>query len=145
METEKEVHTTTRPEVLYKAKDDILSGRAEKEEKQRTIQQNKSGHKYWDDVANELEAQGITRKTMVEDLSEAGVPITADFIKHVVWFHFMVGMYGKTHTPELTTKEWTEVEKVFTLHLQEHYGLQTEYPSEEKRSFNEFYEEHGIS
>jgi len=106
-------------------------------EKQRSAAQNKSGHKYWDDVANELEAQGITRKTIVKDLSESGVPITADFVKHVIWFHFMVGMFGKTHTPELTTKEWTEVEKVFTLHLREYYGLQTDYPSIENQLLNE--------
>lgn len=104
---------------------------------QRTNPQNKSGHKYWQDCANELEAQGITRLTVVQDLSESGIPITADFIKHVVWFHFMVGMYGKTSTADLTTKEWTEVEKVFTLHLKENYGLQTNYPSIEAQMFNQ--------
>lgn len=97
--------------------------------KQRTPQQNKSGHKYWSDVANELEAQGITRKTIVEDLGDAHLPLTEEFIKHVVWFHFMVGMYGKTSTADLTSREWTEVEKNFTLHLRENYGLQTDYPS----------------
>jgi len=108
-------------------------------ERQRSSQQNKSGHKFWHDVANELEAQGITRKTIVEDLSDTGVPITEDFIKHVVWFHFMVGMYGKTSTADLTTKEWTEVEKNFTLFLKDNYGLQTEYPSQDDQSFLETY------
>lgn len=105
----------------------------EKEEKQRTPAQNRSGHKYWEDAANELEAQGITRRTIVQNLEEAGAPITADFLKHVVWFHFMVSMYGKKHTPDLTTKEWTEIEKVFTLHLVEKYKLQTGYPSTENQ------------
>ena len=108
-------------------------------ERQRSSAQNKSGHKFWHDVANELEAQGITRKTIVEDLSDTGVPITEDFIKHVVWFHFMVGMYGKTSTADLTTKEWTEVEKNFTLFLKDNYGLQTEYPSQDDQSFLETY------
>ena len=106
---------------------------------QRSGQQNKSGHKYWYDVANELEAQGITRQTIVEDLGTAGIPLTEEFIKHVVWFHFMVGMYGKTSSAELTTTEWTEVEKNFTLHLKENYGLQTDYPCAEDQSFNETY------
>ena len=103
---------------------------------QRSSSQNKSGHKYWDDVASELEAQGIGRKTIVEDLGDVNMPLTADFIKHVVWFHFMVSMYGKTSTSDLTTKEWTEVEKNFTLHLREAYGLQTDYPSIEAQMFN---------
>ena len=105
----------------------------------RSLQQNKSGHKYWSDVASELEAQGITRRTIVQDLADTGVPITEDFIKHVVWFHFMVGMYGKTSTADLTTKEWSEVEKNFTLFLKENYGLQTEYPSQDNQSFLETY------
>ena len=105
----------------------------------RTNQQNKSGHKYWEDCSAELEAQGITRTTIIEDLAETGVPITADFLKHVVWFHFMVGMFGKTSTADLTTKEWTEVEKNFTLFLKENYGLQTEYPCQDDQNFEETY------
>ena len=104
---------------------------------QRTPAQNRSGHRYWSDVANELEAQGITRLTIVEDLADTGVPLTEDFIKHVVWFHFMVGMYGKKSTADLTTKEWTEVEKNFTLFLKENYGLQTEYPSVENQHLDQ--------
>lgn len=107
---------------------------------QRTDKQNRSGHKYFTDVANELEAQGITRKTIVEDLADTGVPITPEFIKHVIWFHFMVGMYGKTSTAELSVLEWSEVEKNFTLFLKENYGLQTEYPCEEEQKRSEFFE-----
>lgn len=106
----------------------------------RTSQQNKSGHKYFEEVANELEAQGITRQTIVEDLAETGIPITPDFIKHVVWFHYMVGMFGKQSTTELTTKEWTEVERAFTLFLKEQYGLQTDYPSMDSQNLADTYD-----
>lgn len=108
-------------------------------EKQRSSAQNKSGHKYFTDAAAELEAQGVNRKTIVEDLGDWGAPITDMFLKYVVWHHFMVSMYGKESTTELTTKEWTEVEKNFTHFLKERYGLQTDYPSEESRQFNEWY------
>jgi hypothetical protein len=108
-------------------------------ETKRSTQQNKSGHKYWSDVAQELEAQGITRKTIVQDLGDVGIPITEKFIKEVVWFHFMVSMFGKEHTADLTTKEWTEVEKNFTLFLKENYGLQTDYPSVESLYANDWY------
>jgi len=108
-------------------------------EKQRSSQQNKSFYAWIEEVANECEAQGVDRKTMVEDLSDASIPITGKFIKEVIWFHYMVAMYGKESTAQLTTKEMTEVEKVVTLHLQEHYGLQTTWPSQDDQNFLETY------
>ena len=111
----------------------------EQTEKQRSTQQNKSFYKWIEEVASECEAQGVDRKTMVEDLSDASIPITGKFIKEVIWFHYMVAMYGKESTAQLTTKEMTEVEKVVTLHLQENYGLQTKWPSQEEQEFPSFY------
>ena len=108
-------------------------------ERQRSTQQNKSFYKWIEEVASECEAQGVDRKTMVEDLSDASIPITGKFIKEVIWFHYMVAMYGKESTTQLTTKEMTEVEKSVTLHLQEHYGLQTKWPSQEEQEFESFY------
>ena len=108
-------------------------------ERQRSTQQNKSFYKWIEEVASECEAQGVDRKTMVEDLSDASIPITGKFIKEVIWFHYMVAMYGKESTAKLTTKEMTEVEKAVTLHLQENYGLQTKWPSQEEQSFLETY------
>ena len=83
-----------------------------KVEKQRSSQQNKSFYAWIEEVASECEAQGVDRKTMVEDLSDASIPITGKFIKEVIWFHYMVAMYGKESTAQLTTKEMTEVEKL---------------------------------
>ena len=111
----------------------------EQAEKQRSTQQNKSFYKWIEEVAVECEQQGVDRKTMVEDLSDASIPITGKFIKEVIWFHYMVAMYGKESTAQLTTKEMTEVEKVVTLHLQENYGLQTKWPSQDDQSFLETY------
>ena len=108
-------------------------------EKQRSTAQNKSLYKWFEEVSAECEAQGVDRKTMVDDLSDASIPITGKFIKEVIWFHYMVAMYGKESTAQLTTKEMTEVEKVVTLHLQENYGLQTTWPSREEQEFKSFY------
>ena len=52
-------------------------------ETKRSSQQNRSGHKYWNDVARELESQGITRKMIVQDLGDVGIPITEKFVKEV--------------------------------------------------------------
>ena len=108
-------------------------------EKQRTLAQNNSGHKYWDDCAAELEAQGISRKTIVQDLGDAEIPLTMEFLKEVVWGHFMVSMTGKQHTSELTEPQWRMIEKSYTQHLIDKYGLQTEYPSQDDQSFLETY------
>jgi len=108
-------------------------------ERQRSTQQNKSFYKWIEEVASECEAQGVDRKTMVGDLGDASIPITGKFIKEVIWFHYMVSMFGKESTTQLTTKEMTEVEKSVTLHLQEHYGLQTKWPSQDDQSFLETY------
>ena len=107
----------------------------EQTEKQRSTAQNKSLYKWFEEVSAECEAQGVDRKTMVEDLSDASIPITGKFIKEVIWFHYMVAMYGKESTAQLTTKEMTEVERSVTLHLQEHYELQTKWPSQDDQSF----------
>ena len=104
---------------------------------QRSLQQNNSGHKYWTDCANELEAQGITRKTIVQDLGDAEIPLTMEFLKEVVWGHFMVSMTGKQHTSDLTEPQWRMVEKSYTNHLVEKYKLQTDYPCEDRKNFEE--------
>jgi dTDP-4-amino-4,6-dideoxygalactose transaminase len=108
-------------------------------EKKRTLAQNGSMHQYFDDVAKELEAQGITRRTIVEDLGEAGIPVTEKYVKEVIWQHFMVGMYGTTKTSELTTAQLTEVEKVVTLHLIDKYEIDVEWWSSDNNNFNETY------
>ena len=117
----------------------------EQTEKQRSSAQNKSLYKWFEEVSAECEQQGVDRKTMVEDLSDASIPITGKFIKEVIWFHYMVAMYGKESTAQLTTKEMTEVEKVVTLHLQENYGLQTKWPSQEEQEFNKHYNSENIT
>ena len=101
---------------------------------QRSNLQNRSMYKWFLDVARELEAQGITRTTIVNDLGDAKIPITDKFVKEAIWAHYMLSMYGHESTTKLTTLELTEVEKATTLHLVEHYGLQTEWPCEEARN-----------
>lgn len=99
------------------------------EKKPRTLTQNASLHLWCTHVAQELEAQGIERHTLVEDLAEANIPITMDFVKHVLWYHFMKGMYGIDSTTQMTTDQVSMVERAVTRHLIENYGLQVDWPS----------------
>ena len=52
-------------------------------DKQRTISQNKSIHKLFEDVSREMLNQGIERRTVTNDLEGYSCPIDAAFIKEV--------------------------------------------------------------
>ena len=104
----------------------------ELEKPQRTISQNSALHLFCTDVARELEAQGIERKTIVEDLADTGVPITMEYVKYVIWYHFMIGMFGKHSTTELDTVQVSQVEQAVARFLAENYGCVIEWPSYEQ-------------
>ena len=96
-------------------------------------------HRWFYDVAVALEELGITRKTIVQDLGDADIPITEKYIKEVVWFHFMVSMYGKTSTTELTTDELTKVERSTTEFLKKKYKIDVEWWSVENQHLEDWY------
>jgi len=100
---------------------------------QRSNPQNNSLHQYCKEVADECINQGITRKTIVEDLGDAGIPVTMKFIKEVVWKHFMVGMFGHDSTTKLETYEVKQVEDRVAQHIAELYGMDIEWWSKENR------------
>lgn len=96
-------------------------------------------YRWFYDVANALEELGITRKTIVQNLGDSDIPITEQYIKEVVWFHFMVSMYGKTSTTELTTDELTKVERATTEHLKQKYGIDVEWWGADGKAFEDYY------
>lgn len=99
-------------------------------EKQRTISQNKSLHKLLSEVANEMLAQGIERKTVIEDLEGYSCPIDSAFLKEV-WRMIQFTQTGKISTTELTTSEVNKVYDTFNLFLGENYGIHLSWPSYE--------------
>ena len=102
----------------------------EKQERRRTIQQNKCIHKMFSEVARELLNAGIERKTIVEDLDSFSVPIDDAFVKEI-WRAIMFTQTGKQSTTEMTTSEIDKVYDTFNLFLGENYGIHIPFPSME--------------
>lgn len=107
-------------------------------EKQRSIQQNKSLHKALTEIANDLQTQGIERRTIISNLQGYEAPITMEFLKEV-YKTICYTMYGKTSTTDLTTKQMMDSWEVFSKFIAENYGVEYYWPSAEAQAFEEYY------
>lgn len=94
----------------------------------RTTSQNKAIHKLFTDVATEMLAQGIERKTVVEDLGSYTVPIDAAFMKEV-WRSIQYTQTGKMSTTQLETAEVDKVYETFNRFLADNYGIHVPFPN----------------
>ena len=96
----------------------------------RTQRQNRSGHKYFTMVSDTLNDAGLEQRTVLSRVAY-DIPNTPASIKGI-FREIANKMFGISSTTELTTKQWSEVEQVFTRELQEKLGIELpEYPSEE--------------
>lgn len=98
---------------------------------QRTNRQSRALHKLFDEIANEMLAQGIERKTVVEDLDTYSCPIDGAFMKEV-WRAIQFTQTGKHSTTELTTDEVNKVYETFNRFLSDNYGVHVPFPSIEE-------------
>lgn len=101
---------------------------------------NRSLHLLFQQVANELVAQGIDQRTIIEDLEGYDTPVTFSFMKEV-WRSIMYTMYRKTSTTQLTNKEMSECYEVFHRFVAENYGINQPWPSIETLMFKQLNEE----
>jgi hypothetical protein len=108
-------------------------------EKTRTTAQNKSLHKLFADVAAEMLALGIERRTVMRDLKGYDCPIDEAFLKEV-WRSIQYTQTGKISTTQLTTSEIQKVYDTFNKFLGEFYHLHLPWPSYEAMMFEEHYE-----
>ena len=102
----------------------------EPNEKSITRTQQKALHKLFSDVANEMLALGIERRTVMRDLKGYSCPIDATFLKEV-WRAMQFTQTGKHSTTELTTKEVQAVYETFNRFLAEFYHIHLPWPSYE--------------
>lgn len=100
------------------------------EKPQRTANQNKALHKLFGEVADEMLAQGIERKTVMLDLGGYSCPIDAAFMKEV-WRAIQFTQTGKYSTTKLTTDEVNRVYETFNRFLADEYGVHVPFPSME--------------
>jgi hypothetical protein len=98
-----------------------------KEEKIRTIQQNKSLHLYFTQLAETLNDAGLDmRKVLRPSIS---IPWTSANVKEFLWKPIMDFQLQKSSTTEMTTKEIDQVYDTINRHLGETFGIHVEWPS----------------
>jgi len=101
-------------------------------------------HQYCKEIADECINQGISRKTIVEDLGDAEAPVTMKFIKEVVWKYYMITMFGHESTTRLETGEVKQVEEQVAQHIADNYGMNITWWSQEDKERDKYYEENPI-
>lgn len=105
-----------------------------KEEKHRTVSQNRAMHLAFQQISQLLVEQGIDQRTIVKDLEGYSAPVTPEFLKQV-FKTISYTMYRKTSTTELTTSEMTNCFDVFAKFLGETYGIEVSWPSQDSLAF----------
>lgn len=101
-----------------------------KEAEYRTIQQNKSLHKYLTLLAIALTEAGYTQKMVLEIFKEVELSPTMYSLKGI-FRSIGRAMFGKKSTKDLLTTEMQEVYKNFDLKLAETTGITVAWPSKD--------------
>lgn len=102
---------------------------------QRSTQQNKSLHLYFEHLASELNDAGLDmRKTLKPGVE---IPWSAKTVKEYIWRPIMTAQLGKKSTTELETTDIDLVFNTITRHLANRFGLVVEFPSMESLSLKE--------
>jgi hypothetical protein len=98
-------------------------------EKQRTIQQNKALHKYFELLAKELNDAGLDMRTVLKP--EININWTEEMIKEHLWRPVQKLQLGKDSTTELTTTEINKVWETLNMFLSEKFGVFVDFPHED--------------
>lgn len=104
-----------------------MPGLDKKEQKQRTLNQNRALYLYFTHLAAALNASGFDMKRTLKQ--DAEIPWTPELVKEFLWRPLQNALLNKESTTELTTKEIDEVLDVLTRHLGEKLGISVEFPS----------------
>ncbi len=95
------------------------------EEKKRTLQQNKSLHLMFSELAKSLNETGWDVKKTIK----AEIPFNAYMCKELIFRPVMKQLTGKDSTAELTTSEIDEVFKIIVKVIGERCGITLNWPS----------------
>ena len=99
---------------------------------QRTSQQNRAMHLLFTQIAEELNNQGIEKKTVVEILEKySTVPWNLITVKELIWRTLQQGLLLKRSTTELTKEEIDQVYDVLNREIFVPFGIELEFPSSE--------------
>lgn len=94
---------------------------------QRTLQQNKALHKYFELLADALNDAGLDMKKVIT----VDVPWNADTVKQWLWKPVQKAQLLKESTTELTTAEVDKVYETVNRLMAEKFDLHVPFPSDE--------------
>ena len=100
------------------------------EYKQRTSQQNRALHKYFKQVADELNQAGYTVQLVLKEKMD--LDWNEKSVKELLWKSSQEALTGKKSTTEL--KKVEDIDVVYehlTRHLGEKFGISVPFPSQE--------------
>jgi len=97
------------------------------DEKQRTLKQNKSLHKFCELLADELNAAGLDMKTVLKP--SVDIPWSKTSVKEFLWRPIQEAMLQKESTTELNSAEPSEIHAVLMRHLSEKFGVYVSWPN----------------
>lgn len=109
-----------------------------KEEKQRTLLQNKCLHAFFTGVSDAARENNLTMQQILAQSVE--LEPTPMLIKEL-WRSIQVAMFQKMSTTELSTKEVQEVYEVFNRFLGEKFHIHVPWPSVEEQTMKSLTEE----
>lgn len=98
---------------------------------QRTLQQNKALHKYFDLLADELNQAGFDMKRTLKP--SVDIPWTPENVKEYLWRPLQEAYLHKESTTELTSDQIDKVYEVLNRHLGETTGVTVEFPSQDAK------------
>jgi hypothetical protein len=90
------------------------------EEKQRTAQQNRALHKYFELMADALNEAGLDMRVVLKP--EVDIPWNKITVKEYLWRPMQKAQLDKKSTTELTTLEINEVFETMNRHLSSKFG-----------------------
>lgn len=92
-----------------------------------TITQNAALHLMFEQLAHELNSQGLDQRKVLKESIE--IPWTKDSIKEYLWRPIQEAKFDTTSTTDLKTNEIDEVFKILQRHLNQKLNIGIEFPS----------------
>ena len=111
----------------------------EQNEKQRTLQQNRALHKYFEMLAGTLNSAGLDMRVVLKP--GVDIPWSKNSIKEYIWRPIQEAQLRKKSTTELKTNEINLIWETINRHLSEKFGVSEPFPSIEEIMFRQREEE----
>ena len=98
-----------------------------KSAKTRTLTQNKSIHKYCEQLSDAFNDAGLDMETILK--KGVAIPWDAHNTKKLIWHAVQLPMTGKKSSKDLLTNEVSKVYDVVNRHISETFGVFVPFPS----------------